>query len=86
MLVNRTKLQSIIADTPLVKNLDNQEYLKLICKGKESLEEAFAAICQQDVISKMKETKKDEPKLPRKVLLLIRQKETMLKLLYLIAS
>ncbi len=82
----RKKLQSIIADTPLVKNLDNPEYLNLICNGKESLEEAFAEICQQDVISKMKETKKDEPKIPRNVLLLIRQKETMQKLLYLIAS
>jgi len=34
----------------------------------------------------MKEAKKDEPKLPRNVVLLIRQKETMQKLLYLIAS
>jgi len=82
----RKKLQSIIADTPLVKNLDNPEYWNLICNGKESLEEAFAEICQQDVTSKMKEAKKDEPKLPRNVVLLIRQKETMQKLLYLIAS
>jgi hypothetical protein len=54
--------------------------------GKGSLEEAFAEICQQDVISKMKETNKDEPKTPRDFLLLIRQKETMQKLLYLIVS
>ncbi len=82
----RKKLQSIIADTPLVKNLDTTEYMKLILNGKESLEEAFAEICQQDVMGKMKEAKKDENKIPRKVLLLIRQKETMQKLLYLIAS
>ena len=82
----RKKLQSIMADTPLVKNLENTEYLQLMLNGKGSLEEAFAEICQQDVISKMKEAKKDEPKLPRNVLLLIRQKETMQKLLYLLAS
>ena len=82
----RKKLQSIIADTPLVKNLDNPEYLQLMLNGKGSLQEAFAEICQQDVISKMREAEKDEPKLPRKVLVLIRQKETMQKVLYLIAS
>ena len=82
----RKKLQSIIADTPLVKNLDNPEYMNLILSGKESLEEAFAEICQLDVMRKMKEAKKDENKIPRNVLLLIRQKETMQKLLYLIAS
>ncbi len=82
----RRKLQSIIADTPLVKNLNNPEYLQLMLNGKGSLEEAFAEICQQDVISKMRETKKDETKIPRNVLLLIRQKETMQKLIYLIAS
>ena len=82
----RKKLQSIIADTPLVKNLDNPEYMNLILSGKESLEEAFAEICQLDVMRKMKEAKKDENKIPRHVLLLIRQKETMQKLLYFIAS
>jgi hypothetical protein len=82
----RKKLQSIIADTPLVKNLDNPEYMDIILNGKESLEEALAEISQQAVVKKMHETKNDEAKIPRNVLLLIRQKETMQKLLYLIAS
>lgn len=80
------KLQSIIADTPLVKNLDNPEYMDVILDGKESLEDAFADISQQEVMRKMQDAKKDEAKIPRNVLLLIRQKETMQKLLYLIAS
>ena len=80
------KLQSIIADTPLVKNLDNPEYMDVILDGKETLEDAFAEICQQKVMKKMQDAKKDETKIPRNVLLLIRQKETMKKLLYLIAS
>ena len=80
------KLQSIIADTPLVKNLDNPEYMDVILDGKETLEDAFAEICQQKVMRKMQDAKKDETKIPRNVLLLIRQKETMKNLLYLIAS
>ncbi len=35
------KLQSIIADTPLVKNLDNTEYMDAILDGKESLKILF---------------------------------------------
>ncbi len=51
----------------------------------------MAEISQQEVVKKMHETKNDETKndeakIPRNVLLLIRQKETMQKLLYLIAS
>ena len=82
----RKKLQSMIADTPLVKNLDNPEYMDIILNSKESLEDAFADISQQEVMRKMQNAKKDETKIPRKVLFLIRQKETMQKLLYLIAS
>jgi len=80
------KLHSMIADTPLVKNLDNPEYMDIILNGKKSLEETFAEISQKEVMKKMQEAKKDETKIPRKVLLLVRQKETMAKLIYLIAS
>lgn len=80
------KLQSMIADTPLVKNLDNPEYIDIILNSKGSLEDAFADISQQEVMRKMQDAKKEETKIPRKVLFLIRQKETMQKLLYLIAS
>ncbi len=80
------KLQSMMADTPLVKNLNNPEYMDIILNSKKSLEDAFADISQQEVMRKMQDTKKEETKIPRKVLFLIRQKETMQKLLYLIAS
>jgi len=80
------KLKSIIADTPLVKNLDNPEYMDAILDGKESLEDTFAEIIQLKVMRKMQDAKKDKTKIPRNVLLLIRQKETMQKLLHLIAN
>lgn len=34
----------VLAGTPLVKNLDNQEYLKILLNGKASLEELFAQL------------------------------------------
>jgi hypothetical protein len=37
-------LQTMLADTPLVKNLDNPDYMKLLLNGKANLEELFAAV------------------------------------------
>ena len=34
----------MLADTPLVKNLDNPEYMKLLLDGKADLEELFAEL------------------------------------------
>lgn len=61
------KLQSINADAPLVKNLDNPDYLDIALGGTRSLEEALAHISQQEVAHKIREIKKDEAKLPRKI-------------------
>ncbi|MEA3546320.1 MAG: transposase [Thermodesulfobacteriota bacterium] len=38
----RRALQTMLADTPLVKNLDNSDYMKILLDGKENLEELFA--------------------------------------------
>ncbi len=40
----RRVLQTMLADTPLVKNLDNTEYMKILLNGKERLEELFAEL------------------------------------------
>jgi len=37
-------LQTMLADTPLVKNLDNPEYMKILLCGKANLEELFAQV------------------------------------------
>jgi hypothetical protein len=37
-------LQTMLADTPLVKNLDNPEYVKILLDGKANLEELFAEL------------------------------------------
>lgn len=38
----RPMLQTMLADTPLIKNLDNDEYMKILLDGKTNLEELFA--------------------------------------------
>ena len=38
----RPIIQTVLADTPLVKNLDSDEYMKILLDGKESLEALFA--------------------------------------------
>ena len=37
-------LRSMLADTPLVKNLENPEYMEILLNGKESLEELFSEL------------------------------------------
>ncbi len=35
-------LHTMLADTPLVKNLENDEYMKILLNGKRNLEDLFA--------------------------------------------
>ena len=37
-------LRAMLADTPLIKNLDNPEYMKILLDGKANLEELFAEL------------------------------------------
>ncbi len=80
------KLQSMFADTPLIKNLDNPDYMKVILNKANSLEEKFAEIDYKKVIVKMNDARKVESKIPHKITKFIRKDETMKKLLYLIAN
>jgi hypothetical protein len=45
----RRALQSMLADTPLVKNLSNPEYLKILLDGKADLEELFADLGEESI-------------------------------------
>lgn len=40
----RLVLQTMLADTPLIKNLDNPDYMKILLDGKADLRELFAEI------------------------------------------
>jgi len=45
----RRFLQAMLADTPLVKNLDNPDYMEILLDGKAGLEELFAEIDSNSV-------------------------------------
>jgi len=57
-------LKSMLADTPLVKNLVNPEYLKIILNGQNSLAERFAEIDVKQVRETMANEKKAMQKYP----------------------
>jgi hypothetical protein len=50
----RRVLQAMLADTPLIKNLDNPRYMKILLNGKNRLEELFAEIEQHSCINELK--------------------------------
>ena len=46
-------LQSMAADTPLVMNLNNKEYMKILLAGKTTLEERFAEVDAREIRERM---------------------------------
>ena len=66
-------LKTILSDTPLVKNLDNEEYLKIILDGCDTLQERFAKIDSNMVVQELKKTKKEPGRLPLELKKMIRE-------------
>jgi hypothetical protein len=64
-------LQSMIADTPLVRNLENPRYLKIILDGQATLEERFAQIDAQTVREELRAAQGSLEKVPPKIRQLI---------------
>ena len=56
-------LKSILANTPLVQNLKNEEYLKIILNGCSSLEERFSQIDARLVQQEMASTTQNKDKI-----------------------
>jgi hypothetical protein len=61
------KLSTMLAQTPLVKNLENEEYLKIILNGKASLEELFSEINTKIVQEELRKSQEDSEKIPAKI-------------------
>lgn len=57
--LNKT-LKAMLADTPLVKNLQNENYMKIILNGTTSLEERFAQIDANTVREELIKSKSDQ--------------------------
>jgi hypothetical protein len=64
--ISRT-LQSMIADTPLVKNLENAQYLKLLLNGLPSLEDRFAQMDVTAVRHEMHAANQTSDRIPPKI-------------------
>ena len=57
-------LNSMLADTPLVKNLDNPEYMEILLDGKANLEELFSEIDCMQIEKEEKTVTKNDRILP----------------------
>ncbi len=60
-------LKTMLAQTPLVKNLKNQEYLNIILNGKATLEERFSEIDASIVRKELNKSQEDLEKIPPKI-------------------
>ena len=54
-------LRTMLSDTPLIKNLDNPQYMDILLDGKSSLEELFS---EMKILS-LDSTDKSQPELVR---------------------
>jgi len=61
----RKTLKTMMADVPLVKNLENQQYMKIILNGKSSLAERFTQIDIKLVRQALKETQNQIQNVPK---------------------
>ena len=64
-------LQGMIADTPLVRNLENPHYLKVLLNGQATLEERFAQIDVETVRKELEAEQTSLEKVPLKIRQLI---------------
>lgn len=58
-------LRTMLADTPLVKNLKKTEYLKILLNGQPTLEALFAQIEPATVRKELKIASQNPEKVPR---------------------
>ena len=57
----------MLANMPLVKNLQNSEYMKILLNGKSSLEELFAEIDAKEVRNELRNCQGNIEKVPAKL-------------------
>lgn len=67
------KLKAMLADTPLVKNLENEDYLQILLNGNATLEERFSAIDVDAVREEIKESQEDSERIPTLIRRLIKK-------------
>ena len=79
-------LRTMLAETPLVKNLQNPEYVRLLLKEKPSLEEVFAEIEIATVREEFRKAQLNPEKIPTKIKPLIALPDYPAKLVAMVAK
>lgn len=69
------KLKSMLADTTLIKNLDNLKYMDIILDGKKTLAQAFAQVDYNSVREVYKKAEQEEQKIPAKIKKIIKKED-----------
>jgi hypothetical protein len=64
---SRRMLRTILAETPLIKNIENPAYMKILLNGKASLEDVFAEINVKTFRVAFKEARNIPEKIPAKL-------------------
>lgn len=77
-------LRTMLAETPLVHNLQNPEYMKILLKGKTSLEELFAEIEIETLREELRKAKLSPEKIPTKIKRLIAMPDYPEKLIQMV--
>jgi hypothetical protein len=70
--LNKT-MKTILSDTPLIKNLNSEEYMKILLDGCNTLEERFSRIDSNMVVAELKKAEKESGKLPPGLKMMIRE-------------
>ena len=83
--LNRT-LRSMLADTQLVKNLDNPDYMEILLDGCNTLEERFAKVDSCMVAEKLKAEQKKYKKFSSEMKKIIRRPDLPKKVALLLAA
>ena len=74
--VGRT-IQGMVTDTPLVKNLDNEEYINIMLNGKKTLTELFPEIDIKVIRNEMLKFKLTTSKLPDEINTILKKNQTI---------
>ena len=70
--LNKT-LKTILADTPLVRNLENEDYLNIILNGCSTMAERFSQIDDKIAREHLKEAGKNQERIPPEAKSIIKQ-------------
>ncbi len=68
-------LQNMLAQTPLVRNLQNPEYMKILLDGKTTIEDVFAEIEITRLREDLKNAQQNPEKIPAKIKSIIKESQ-----------